>query len=248
MMRNIIITGAAGGLGQAMVKKFVDQGDFVFAADLHLDRVLELQNQYSNQVKAIVLDVTNEDSVREALQQVASRGNVDVLVNNAGLQYREKIENFPTEQWDLLINVMLTGSFLMTKHAIPYMKEQQYGRIVNISSVHGEMATPEKVAYVAAKHGVIGLTRVTALEGAEFGITANAVLPGPVKTPLLVKQIQDLEGKGMTEAEALAEIMYPKQAMKRFISTEEIADGVYFLSSNEASGITGENLNISGGM
>ncbi|ETT82328.1 3-hydroxybutyrate dehydrogenase [Viridibacillus sp. FSL R5-0477] len=247
-MRNIIITGAAGGLGQAMVKKFVDQGDFVFAADLHLDRVLELQNQYSNQVKAIVLDVTNEDSVREALQQVASRGNVDVLVNNAGLQYREKIENFPTEQWDLLINVMLTGSFLMTKHAIPYMKEQQYGRIVNISSVHGEMATPEKVAYVAAKHGVIGLTRVTALEGAEFGITANAVLPGPVKTPLLVKQIQDLEGKGMTEAEALAEIMYPKQAMKRFISTEEIADGVYFLSSNEASGITGENLNISGGM
>jgi len=247
-MRNIIITGAAGGLGQAMVKKFVDQGDFVFAADLQLDRVLELQNQYSDQVKAIVLDVTNEDSVREAIQQVASRGNVDVLVNNAGLQYREKIENFPTEQWDLLINVMLTGSFLMTKHAIPYMKEQQYGRIVNISSVHGEMATPEKVAYVAAKHGVIGLTRVTALEGAEFGITANAVLPGPVKTPLLVKQIQDLEGKGMTEAEALAEIMYPKQAMKRFISTEEIADGVYFLSSNEASGITGENLNISGGM
>jgi 3-hydroxybutyrate dehydrogenase len=136
----------------------------------------------------------------------------------------------------------------MTKHAMPYMKEQQYGRIVNISSVHGEMATPEKVAYVAAKHGVIGLTRVTALEGAEFGITANAVLPGPVKTPLLVKQIQDLEGKGMTEAEALAEIIYPKQAMKRFISADEIANGVYFLSSDAASGITGENLNISGGM
>ncbi|MGF9975167.1 3-hydroxybutyrate dehydrogenase [Viridibacillus arvi] len=247
-MRNIIITGAAGGLGQAMVKKFVDQGDFVFAADLHLDRVLELQNQYSDQVKAIVLDVTNEDSVHEALKQVATRGNIDVLVNNAGLQYREKIEDFPTEQWNLLINVMLTGSFLMTKHAMPYMKEQQYGRIVNISSVHGEMATPEKVAYVAAKHGVIGLTRVTALEGAEFGITANAVLPGPVKTPLLVKQIQDLEGKGMTEAEALAEIIYPKQAMKRFISADEIANGVYFLSSDAASGITGENLNISGGM
>ncbi|MGE7836955.1 3-hydroxybutyrate dehydrogenase [Viridibacillus arvi] len=247
-MRNIIITGAAGGLGQAMVKKFVDQGDFVFAADLHLDRVLELQNQYSDQVKAIVLDVTNEDSVHEALKQVATRGNIDVLVNNAGLQYREKIEDFPTEQWNLLINVMLTGSFLMTKHAMPYMKKQQYGRIVNISSVHGEMATPEKVAYVAAKHGVIGLTRVTALEGAEFGITANAVLPGPVKTPLLVKQIQDLEGKGMTEAEALAEIIYPKQAMKRFISADEIANGVYFLSSDAASGITGENLNISGGM
>ncbi|MGE7919482.1 3-hydroxybutyrate dehydrogenase [Viridibacillus sp. NPDC093762] len=247
-MRNIIITGAAGGLGQAMVKKFVDQGDFVFAADLHLDRVLELEKQYSDQVKAIVLDVTNEDSVREALKQVATSGNVDVLVNNAGLQYREKIEDFPTEQWDLLINVMLTGPFLMTKHAMPYMKAQQYGRIVNISSVHGEMATPEKVAYVAAKHGVIGLTRVTALEGAQFGVTANAVLPGPVKTPLLVKQIQDLEEKGMTEAEALAEIMYPKQAMNRFISAEEIANGVYFLTSNEASGITGENLNISGGM
>ncbi|MGG0658682.1 3-hydroxybutyrate dehydrogenase [Rummeliibacillus pycnus] len=247
-MRNVIITGAAGGIGQALVKKFVEQEDFVFAADLHLDQAKKLEAQYPGQVLAIELDVTDENSVKAAIQLVARKGQVDVVVNNAGLQHRDKIEDFPTEKWDLLVDVMLKGTFLMTKHALPYMKEQQYGRIVNMSSIHGTKATPEKVAYVAAKHGVIGITRVTALEGAEFNITANAVLPGPVKTPLLIKQLKDLEEKGLDEAQALEEIIYPKQAMKRFITPEEVADGVYFLTSNGASGITGENLSVSGGI
>ena len=247
-MRNVIITGAAGGLGQAMVKKFVEQEDFVFAADLDLEQVKKLEAKYPGQVQALEVDVTDENSVKAAIQQVARKGQVDVVVNNAGLQHRDKIENFPTEKWDLLVDVMLKGTFLLTKHALTFMKEQQYGRIVNISSVHGTKATPEKVAYVAAKHGVIGITRVTALEGAPFNITANAVSPGPVKTPLLVKQLKDLEKIGMNETQALEEIMYPKQAMKRFISPEEIADGVYFLTSSAASGITGENLSVSGGV
>ena len=243
-----MITGAAGGLGQAMVEKFVKKEDFVFAADLNLEQAKKLEQQYPGQVQAVELDVTNEMSVKEAIQQVARKGQVDVIVNNAGLQHRDKIEDFPTEKWDLLVDVMLKGTFLVTKHALPYMKEQQYGRIVNISSVHGLVATPQKVAYVAAKHGIIGITKVTALEGAEFNITANAVLPGPVKTPLLIKQLQDLEEQGMDEAQALAEIIYPKQAMKRFITPDEIADGVYFLTSSAATGITGENLSISGGI
>ncbi len=247
-MRNVIITGAAGGLGQAMVEKFVKQEDFVFAADLDLEQVKKLEAKYPGQVQAIELDVTDENSVKAAINEVARKGQVDVVVNNAGLQHRDKIENFPTEKWNLLVDVMLKGTFLLTKHALPFMKEQRYGRIVNISSVHGTKATPEKVAYVAAKHGVIGITKVTALEGAEFNITANAVLPGPVKTPLLVRQLNDLEAKGMNEAQALEEIMYPKQAMKRFISPEEIADGVYFLTSAAATGITGENLSVSGGV
>ncbi|HWI48517.1 MAG TPA: 3-hydroxybutyrate dehydrogenase [Rummeliibacillus sp.] len=247
-MRNVMITGAAGGLGQAMVEKFVKKEDFVFAADLNLEQAKKLEQQYPGQVQAVELDVTNEMSVKEAIQQVARKGQVDVIVNNAGLQHRDKIEDFPTEKWDLLVDVMLKGTFLVTKHALPYMKEQQYGRIVNISSVHGLVATPQKVAYVAAKHGIIGITKVTALEGAEFNITANAVLPGPVKTPLLIKQLQDLEEQGMDEAQALAEIIYPKQAMKRFITPDEIADGVYFLTSSAATGITGENLSISGGI
>jgi len=247
-MRNVIITGAAGGIGQALVKKFVEQNDFVFATDLHLGQVKKLEEKFPDQVQALELDVTNENSVKQVIQHVARKGQVDVIVNNAGLQFRSKIEEFPIEKWDLLIDVMLKGTFLMIKHAMPYMKEQEYGRIVNISSIHGEKATPEKVAYVAAKHGVIGITRVTALEGAKHNITANAILPGPVKTPLLERQIKDLEEKGLNEAQALEEIIYPKQAMKRLITPKEVADGVYFLTSDAATGITGENLSVSGGI
>ncbi|MFS0875063.1 3-hydroxybutyrate dehydrogenase [Solibacillus isronensis] len=248
-MRNVLITGAAGGLGQAMVKKFVDEGDYVFAADLSTEALKNLEVIFPEKVTAIELDVTNSQSVQEAIDSICQNHELHVVVNNAGIQHRDKIEDFPEEKWDLLQNVMLKGPFLITKYVFPYMKKQNYGRIVNISSVHGEMATPEKVAYVAAKHGVIGLTRVAALEGAEYGITVNAVLPGPVKTPLLVKQLDDLvQNEGMSEAEALKAIVYPKQAMERFITAEEIADSVYFISSKHATGITGEMLSVSGGM
>lgn len=248
-MRNILVTGAGGGLGSAMVKKFVEEGDYVYAADLNLENAQAVADLYPGKVEALELDVSNSESVQSVIDYICKERELHVLVNNAGLQYRAKIEDFPEEQWDLLQNVLLKGPFLMTKYVFPYMKKQQHGRIVNISSVHGEMATPEKVAYVAAKHGVIGLTRVAALEGAMHGITVNAVLPGPVKTPLLVKQLKDLEeSKGMTESEALNEIVYPKQAMQRFITAEEIADGVYFISSKHAKAITGETLSVSGGM
>ena len=248
-MRNILVTGAGGGLGSAMVKKFVEEGDYVFAADLSLENAQAVAQFYPGKVEALELDVANAESVKSVIDYICRERELHVLVNNAGLQYRAKIEDFPEEKWDLLQNVMLKGPFLMTKYAFPYMKKQQHGRIVNISSVHGELATPEKVAYVAAKHGVIGLTRVAALEGAAHGITVNAVLPGPVKTPLLVKQLKDLEEeRGMTEGDALNEIVYPKQAMQRFITADEIADGVYFISSKHATGITGEALNVSGGM
>lgn len=248
-MRNVLITGAAGGLGQAMVRKFVDEGDYVFAADLSKEALIKLAEEFPGKVSTIELDVTSAQSVQEAVDSICKEQELHVVVNNAGIQHRDKIEDFPEEKWDLLQNVMLKGPFLITKYVFPYMKKQNYGRIVNISSVHGEMATPEKVAYVAAKHGVIGLTRVAALEGAAHGITVNAVLPGPVKTPLLVKQLNDLaQNKGMSEAEALSEIVYPKQAMERFITAEEIADSVYFISSKHATGITGEMLSVSGGM
>lgn len=248
-MRNILVTGAAGGLGQAIVKKFVEKGDFVYATDIQLEAVQGVADLYPNKVKAIALDVTNATSVETIINTICKDNELHVVVNNAGMQHRDKIENFPEDKWDLLQNIMLKGPFLLTKFVFPHMKKQQYGRIVNISSVHGELATPEKVAYVAAKHGVLGLTRVAALEGAAHGITVNAILPGPVKTPLLVKQLKDLEErKGLNELEALGEIVYPKQAMQRFITAEEIADGVYFISSEEASAITGEGLNVSGGM
>jgi 3-hydroxybutyrate dehydrogenase len=248
-MRNILVTGAGGGLGSAMVGKFVTEGDYVFAADVKLEAAQAVADLYPGMVKAVELDVSNANSVQQVINRICENQELHVLVNNAGLQYRARIEDFPEDKWDLLQSVMLKGPFLMTKYVFPYMKKQKHGRIVNISSVHGELATPEKVAYVAAKHGVIGLTRVASLEGAAHGITVNAILPGPVKTPLLVKQLKNLEeNRGMTEAEALNEIVYPKQAMQRFITAEEIADSVYFISSKHATAITGEALNVSGGM
>ncbi|MFJ7406372.1 MULTISPECIES: 3-hydroxybutyrate dehydrogenase [unclassified Lysinibacillus] len=248
-MRNILVTGAGGGLGSAMVEKFVTEGDYVFAADVKLEAAQAVAELYPGMVKAVELDVSNANSVQQVINRICENHELHVLVNNAGLQHRARIEDFPEDKWDLLQSVMLKGPFLMTKYVFPYMKKQKHGRIVNISSVHGELATPEKVAYVAAKHGVIGLTRVASLEGAAHGITVNAILPGPVKTPLLVKQLKDLEeSRGMTEAEALNEIVYPKQAMQRFITAEEIADSVYFISSKHATAITGEALNVSGGM
>ncbi|MFB5285081.1 3-hydroxybutyrate dehydrogenase [Peribacillus sp. Hz7] len=247
--RTVIVTGAAGGLGQAISKQFVQQNDFVYVADLNQEAADKVARELGENAKGIALDVTNEESIKSALKSIFDeKKSIDVLINNAGLQHRATIEEFPLEKWNLLIDVMLTGVFLMTKHAFPYMKKNEYGRIVNISSVHGRMATPEKVAYVAAKHGVIGVTSVTALEGAPYKITVNSILPGPVKTELLMKQINSLNEKGMTEKEALGEIMYPKQAMNRFIEPEEVASGVVYLASDAASGITGEHLSVSGGM
>lgn len=248
-MRNVLVTGAAGGLGKAIVKKFIEEGDFVYVTDLKLEDAETVAQKYAGKAEALALNVADSDSVHQVIEYVIEKGPLHVLINNAGLQHRDKIEDFPEEKWDLLQDVMLKGPFLMTKYAFPHMKEAGIGRIINISSVHGETATPEKAAYVSAKHGVIGLTKVTALEGAAHNITANAVLPGPVKTPLLIKQLKDLEEQqGLSEKQALAKIVYPRQAMERFIDESEVADGVYFLASNSASAITGETLSISGGI
>lgn len=247
--RTVLVTGAAGGLGKAIVKEFIKQGDFVYIADYNMEAAIETAKELGENCTGIYLDVTDENVIQSVITDIIhEKGSIEVLVNNAGLQYRAPLESFPLKQWNSLINVMLTGVFLMTKHVFPYMKQKEYGRIVNISSVHGKLASPEKVAYVAAKHGVIGITSVTALEGAPFKITANSILPGPVKTPLLVKQLNSLQEKGMTEKEALQTILYPKQAMNRFIEPEEVASGVIYLASDLASGITGEHLGVSGGI
>ncbi|MEK4486168.1 3-hydroxybutyrate dehydrogenase [Psychrobacillus sp. FSL H8-0484] len=247
--RTVLITGAAGGIGKAIALEFSNQNDFVYVADLNKDAAEKTANEIGGNAKGIYLDVTNEETIQTAIANIIhERGSIEVLVNNAGLQYRAPLESFPLEKWNLLIDVMLTGVFLMTKHVFPHMKKETYGRIINISSVHGKLATPEKIAYVAAKHGVIGVTGVTALEGAAYKITANSILPGPVKTELLMKQIDSLTAEGKTEKDALEAIMYPKQAMERFIEPEEVASGVVYLASDVASGITGEHIKVAGGM
>lgn len=247
--RTVIVTGGAGGLGYAISQKFVTQHDFVFVADLNQKAAEKAATELGENARGIALDVTDEESVQAVIKSIINeRGSIEVLVNNAGLQHRAPVDEFSLEKWNLLIGVMLTGVFLMTKHVFPYMKEKEFGRIINISSIHGKMASPEKVAYVAAKHGVLGVTSVTSIEGAAFNITVNSILPGPVRTPLLQKQLDDLMERGKTEEEALATIVYPKQAMNRLILPEEVASGVVYLAANEASAITGEHLSVSGGM
>ena len=249
MTKIVVITGATGGLGIAMVERFTKQGDIVYVADLQQTLIDEVTAKFQPS-RGVVLDVTDEAQVAKVMAQIiAEHGRIDVVVNNAGLQHRDKVEDFPVEKWDLLMDVMLKGPFLLTKHTFPYMKQAQYGRIINISSVHGLMATPEKSAYVAAKHGVLGLTDVSAIEGAPYGITVNAVCPGVVKTPLIEKQLQDVMAKEcISEQQAVDRVVYPKRAMERFILPEEIASMVVYLASDEASAITMEHIKVAGGM
>lgn len=247
--RTVIVTGGARGIGFAIAKAFVENGDFVAIADLNEEAAIEAANNFDSKAKGYYLDVTNEESVHSFIKNLyEERGHIHILVNNAGIQHRDKIEDFPSDKWRLLVDVMLTGPFLMTKYILPIMKEKQFGRIINISSVHGKMASPEKSAYVSAKHGLVGLTRTTALETAKDGITCNTIMPGPVKTELLVKQIEQIKATGATDEEAMQQILWPRQPMNKFVDPEEIAATALFLASNQAASISGESISVSGGM
>ncbi len=198
---------------------------------------------------AYQVDVTDEATVKNAINDVTNQyGAIDVLVNNAGIQYISKIEDFPLDKWNQVIGVIQTGTFLMTKHVLPSMKQQQKGRIVTISSAHGEMADPFKSAYVASKFAQIGFTKTIALETVDDGITANAVLPGPVRTKLIENQLAKLaEQDGTSEQEAMEKHITSKSPMNRLLEPSEIADTVVFLASDGASAITGETISVSGG-
>jgi 3-hydroxybutyrate dehydrogenase len=251
--RIAIVTGAARGIGFSIAEAFAQNGDQPIIADLSLDNAQEaasiLEQKYSCRAAAYELNVANARSVEAFVRRVVDKwGRIDIVVNNAGLQHIDPVEHFPVEKWDLLMNVMLKGPFLMAKYTIPHMKRQQYGRIINISSVHGKLASPYKSAYVAAKHGVIGLTRTVALEVADHNITVNAVLPGVVHTLLIDDQLQKLANEdGTTREEALNKHLLAKQAIKRFVKPEEVAACCIFLASEGAACITGDSISVSGG-
>jgi 3-hydroxybutyrate dehydrogenase len=172
-------------------------------------------------------------------------GRLDILVNNAGLQFVAPVVDFPEERWDLLIGVMLTGAFLCCKYSLPHMIQQKWGRIINVSSLHGKVASPFKVAYISAKHGVMGLTKVVALEVAQNNITCNAICPAYVRTPLVEKQIADqARSNGISEEDVVQKIMLEPAAIKRLLEPNEVASLVKYLCTDEAAGITGAALDI----
>ncbi|MEH6389530.1 3-hydroxybutyrate dehydrogenase [Pseudomonas profundi] len=246
--RTVVVTGAAQGIGLAIARAFAAQGDYVALCDINLEAAQRAASELPS-AGAFAVDVTSEEQTTAFYQQLlVERPAVDVLVNNAGLQHISPVQDFPLEKWNLLLGVMLTGPFLMCKHALPSMLAQQSGRIINISSVHGKLASPYKSAYIAAKHGLIGLTRTLTLETANQGITVNAILPGAVRTTLVERQLPQLAAQdGITEEDALQRHILARQPLKRLLEPSEIADCAVFLASSAAAGITGESLSVSGG-
>ncbi|KEO82608.1 3-hydroxybutyrate dehydrogenase [Tumebacillus flagellatus] len=250
--RSALITGAASGIGFAIARKFAEEGAKVAIADLRLDAaeaaVAELRDA-GFEALALACDVTDEGQVQAAIERTAAEfGRLDILVNNAGMQHVSPIEEFPSAKFELLIKLMLTAPFYGVKHAWPIMKAQGYGRVLNMASINGLVGFAGKAAYNSAKHGVIGLTKVAALEGAPLGITVNALCPGYVDTPLVRNQLQDLaRTRGVELENVLEEVIYPLVPQRRLLDTEEIAEYAVFLASEKGRSITGQAVVIDGG-
>ncbi|MFE7064007.1 3-hydroxybutyrate dehydrogenase [Sutcliffiella sp. NPDC057660] len=248
----VLITGAAQGIGYEIGKQFTEAGAKVVLTDLNNETVKAASSALNKQgltTLGIKCDVTSENDIKDAIDTaIREFGRMDVLINNAGLQYVSMIEDFPTEKFELLMKVMLVAPFVATKHVFPIMKEQKSGRIINMASINGLVGFAGKAAYNSAKHGVIGLTKVTALEGAAHGITVNALCPGYVDTPLVRNQLKDLaETRGVPLENVLEEVIYPLVPQRRLLQVKEIADYAMFLSSDSAAGITGQAAVIDGG-
>lgn len=254
MVKNqvILITGAARGIGFEIGKIFAENGAQVVLTDMDEAAVknsaLQLQ-QSGYEVIGLKCNVTNETEIIEMINETVSKyGRIDCLINNAGLQHVSPIEEFPKGKFEQLLSVMLTAPFVAIKHVFPIMKQQKFGRIINMASINGLIGFAGKAAYNSAKHGVIGLTKVAALEGAEHGITVNAVCPGYVDTPLVRNQLADLaQTRNVGLEKVLEEVIYPLVPQKRLLAVEEIANYVIFLASEHAKGITGQACVIDGG-
>jgi 3-hydroxybutyrate dehydrogenase len=248
--RAMLITGAGSGIGRGLAELAAANGWHVIATDLDrhaADEVARAILGKGGKAEAFELDVTSADSIRRLMEAQAGR-RVDVLVNNAGLQFVATLEDFPSEQWDLLVRVMLTGACMMTRAVLPGMKLHGFGRIVNIGSIHSLVASPFKSAYVSAKHGLLGFSKVVALETAQTDITINTICPSYVRTPLVDKQIgNQAKAHGISEAEVIREIMLKPMPKGVFITIEELYGIVAFLVSDVARNITGQVITVDGG-
>lgn len=246
------ITGSASGIGLEIAKKFAHEGAKVVISDMNAEKcneaVLALTAEGFEALSA-PCDVSNEDAYAAAIQLAHTYfGRLDILINNAGFQHVASIEEFPTEIYQKLLNVMLVGSFIGIKHVFPIMKTQKYGRIINMASINGLIGFAGKAGYNSAKHGVIGLTKVAALECARDGITVNALCPGYVDTPLVRGQIKDLaKTRSVSETSALEDVILAMVPQKRLLNVEEIADYAIFLASEKAAGVTGQAVVMDGG-
>ena len=239
-MKVAVITGGSGGIGLAIIKNLAAQGFNAVSWDIHPPK---------ENIPFVHCDVTSEAAVQKALHETTEKFGVPtILINNCGIQFISPVDEFPLDKWNQLISILLTGTFLCSKLVIPGMKKNGGGRIINVSSIHGKVASPFKAAYVAAKHGVLGLSKVMALELGEHNITVNSICPGFVDTQLMRLQMaKQAELNNISEDEVATEIMLKPACIKKFTTTDQVAGMVNYLISDAASTITGEAFSMSGG-
>ncbi|WP_420935608.1 3-hydroxybutyrate dehydrogenase [Alteromonas sp. A081] len=253
--RTVFITGGASGIGLGIAESLVKQGHHVIVADINESAAQEAAAALASNASsindgsasAVAVDVCDAAQIA-ALPEVLGKLTVDVLINNAGIQHVSNLEDFPAEKWQQLINIMLVGPALTTQALLPAMKAQNFGRIINVGSIHSLVASPFKSAYVAAKHGLLGLAKTVALETGDYDITINTLCPAYVKTPLVEQQIAaQAKENSMTEDEVVRKIMLEPMPKKQFIEVQELADTATFLMTNSAKNITGQAITLDGG-
>jgi len=252
--KTAIVTGSTSGIGLAIAEALARGGANLVVnsyTDTTEDHAIAARLAKQSGIEAVYVraDMAKPEECRALVGEAVARfGGLDILVNNAGIQFVAPVDEFPTDRWDAIIAINLSSAFHTSAAAIPHMREAGWGRIVNIASAHGLRASPNKAAYVAAKHGVVGLTKTIAIELAGKGVTCNAVCPGFVLTPLVETQIEDrMKERGLDREAVIRDVILEKQPSKQFATVDQIADSVVFLASDSAAQITGTTLSIDGG-
>ncbi|QPC88308.1 3-hydroxybutyrate dehydrogenase [Mesorhizobium sp. NBSH29] len=252
--KNAVVTGSTSGIGLAIARAFAAEGANITLNGLSTPEEMEaerraIETEFGVKCRFSDANMMNGEEVTAMVVEAEQAfGSVDVLVNNAGIQHVSPIESFPDDKWEAIIRINLMAAFYSIKAALPGMKERGWGRIINTSSAHALVASPFKSAYVAAKHGMTGLTKTVALEAATFGVTVNAIAPGYVWTPLVERQIPDtMKARNMTEEQVKHDVLLAAQPTKEFVTVEEVAGVAVFLCSDAAKQMTGTTLSVDGG-
>ena len=247
-----IITGSASGIGLSIARVFAKNDAKIVLSDINEEALNKVHQEFINagyDVLSIPCDISKEEDIKNLIKQSMKHyGRIDIFISNAGIQHVDKIEDFPTSKYEFMLKLMLVGPFIAIKELFPIMKKQGFGRIINMASINGLVGFAGKAGYNSAKHGLLGLTKVAALEGAQDNITVNSICPGYVDTPLVRNQLADIaKNRNMSEQDVLEEVILKLVPQKKLLSCEEIANYAMFIASEHGKSITGQALVMDGG-